>query len=730
MNTHNDDRVGSNRDDGAGRDEVTFEAVLRAVIFQGNDSTYVVGRFDVADDLFPIVANGDMVAPSVGDTYRLTGAWVQHPKYGRQFRWSAYELVYPQTAEGIERYLSSGLIHGLGKTFARRIVKRFGTQTIDILNTDIERLLEVEGIGPKKLDVIRAAWDEQRGVQTVMLFLREHTVGTAHAARIFACYGHAAVDMIRMNPYRLVDDIDGIGFVTADAIARSLGVTASDPVRLAAGVLHALNEAARSAGHVYVPFDELAAGAAQLLEADHDDVVHAINRAAEKGVLVLDHDRVYAPLLHAAECAVTAGIERLDARGAHTLDHAEVNTLIGMAEQHFALRFAPAQAEAIHTCLGGPVVILTGGPGTGKTTTVGGIIDVAERLQLRVVLCAPTGRAARRMSWLSGREARTIHRLLEFDPMSSTFQRDDAYPIEADLVIVDETSMVDIQLMAALLSALPADARLVLVGDADQLPSVGPGIVLADLIACDRIGLVRLTVIFRQEEASRLVTNAHRMRSGFMPVFERDTFLLDCDHAETIAQRIREVVAERLPREMGFDPVKDIQVMAPMHATPAGVRNLNAILQEALNPSGRIVLRRGERIWRLGDKVMQLRNNYDKDVFNGDIGFITALDDEEALIDIRFDDRQVAFTFDEMDDLVHAYAITIHKSQGSEYTVVVLPLTMQHRIMLQRNLVYTAMTRARRLIVFVGQRKALEYAVANDRRSTRYSALQERLRLR
>lgn len=730
MNTHTDERPGFDRGGGGERGEESFEAVLRAVIFQGNDSTYVVGRFEVTDDLFPIVANGDMVAPSVGDTYRLTGAWVQHPKYGRQFRWSAYELVYPQTTEGIERYLSSGLIRGLGKTFARRIVDRFGTDTINILNSDIERLLEVEGIGPKKLDVIRSAWDEQRGVQTVMLFLREHKVGTAHAARIFARYGHAAVDLIRMNPYRLVDDIEGIGFLTADAIARSLGVSASDAVRLAAGVLHALNEAARSEGHVYVPFDELTAGAAQLLEADHDDVVHAVNRAAEKGVLVIDHDCVYAPALYAAECAVTTAIERLYARGPHDVDHAAVNIHIAAAENHFALRFAPSQAEAIHDCIAGPVVILTGGPGTGKTTTVGGIIDVAERLGLRVVLCAPTGRAARRMAWLSGREARTIHRLLEFDPMSSTFQRDEAYPVEADLVIVDETSMVDIQLMAALLAALPDDARLVLVGDADQLPSVGPGNVLADLIACGRIDVVRLTVIFRQEEASRLVTNAHRMRSGFMPVFERDTFLLECDHAETIAQRIREVVAERLPREMGFDPVKDIQVMAPMHATPAGVRQLNAMLQQALNPAGRIVLRRGDRIWRLGDKVMQTRNNYDKDVFNGDIGFITALDDDEALVDIRFDDRQVSFTFDEMDDLVHAYAITIHKSQGSEYTVVVLPLTMQHRIMLQRNLVYTAMTRARRLLVFVGQRKALEYAVANDRRSTRYSALRERLHLR
>ncbi len=715
---------------GEGRDEITLEAVLRALIFQGSDSMYVVGRFEVTDDLFPIVANGDMVAPSVGDTYRLTGSWVQHPKYGRQFRWSTYELVYPQTREGIERYLSSGLIRGLGKTFARRIVDHFGTDTIDILNTDIERLLEVEGIGAKKLDVIRTAWDEQRGVQGVMLFLREHKVGTAHAARIFSRYGHAAVDLIRMNPYRLVDDIDGIGFLTADTIARSLGVAASDPVRLGAGVLHALNEAARSSGHVYVPFDELAAGAAQLLEADVEDVVYAINRAAERGGLVVDDDRVYAPVLHAAECAIATSIERLFARGAHEVDHTAINAHITAAEAHFALRFAPSQVEAIHACIAGPVVILTGGPGTGKTTTVGGIIDVAERLGLRVSLCAPTGRAARRMAWLSGREARTMHRLLEFDPMSGTFQRDDANTLDTDLVIVDETSMVDVQLMAALFAALPAESRLVLVGDADQLPSVGPGNVLADLLACDRIEAVRLTVIFRQEEASRLITNAHRMRTGFMPVFERDTFLLECDHAETIAQRLREVVAERLPREMGFDPLKDIQVLSPMHATAAGVRHLNGVLQEALNPTGRVVLRRGETAWRLGDKVMQTRNNYDKDVFNGDIGFILALDDEEALIQVGFDDRRVSFTFDEMDDLALAYAITIHKSQGSEYNVVVLPITIQHRVMLQRNLVYTAMTRARRLLVFIGQKKALSYAVGNDRQHARYSGLRDRLQVR
>ena len=706
---------------------VTLKATLQALLYSSPDSTYIVAKFSVEDELFPIVATGDMFAPSVKDAYLLNGEWIQHPKYGRQFRFSSYEIAYPATREGIERYLSSGLIRGIGPGIARRIVAAFGVDAITILNTDIDRLREIEGIGGKKLLRIKQSWEEQRGVQSVMLFLKSHDVSTGYAVQIYKAYGRRAIEIVSANPYRLVKDVDRIGFLIADRIAQKLGILPNDPRRLRAGLTHALGDASRSRGHTCLPFQDCVHAAMSVLGASEEDVLPVLNSAIAEGVLIQSDAWVYVPELLFAEQAIASSLRQLFGQAPRSIDHGMIEEHVRQVESARAIQFSPVQVEAIHKSISGPVTILTGGPGTGKTTTIGGILAIAAALELDLAICAPTGRAAKRLAELTGWEAKTIHRLLEFDPRSGLFLRNDDRPLETDLLIVDEMSMVDVQLMASLLLAVPGHARVVLVGDVDQLPSVGPGNVLHDLIGSETIETVILHYIYRQAENSTIISNAHRVRSGYAPVFDnqRETFFIEREHPESIAKTIREVVVTRLPREMGINPLTEIQVLSPMHDTAIGVRNLNHILEQDLNPHGRIVFHKGDRIFRIGDKVMQTRNNYTKDVFNGDIGFIESMDDEEAQVMIRYEDRLVEYAFDELDDLVLAYAATIHKSQGSEYDVVVLPLSMQHARMLQRNLLYTAVTRAKRMLICVGQSSALEQAVRNARLARRHSGLRE-----
>jgi exodeoxyribonuclease V alpha subunit len=720
-----DSRIPGETQEGA-----TLNATLLGVVYSSPGSTYVVGRFEVEGELFPIVATGDMYAPSAGDAYHLSGEWVQHPKYGRQFRFTSYEIAYPATREGIERYLASGLIRGIGPGTARKIVDAFGTDAMKVLNTDIDRLRDIPGIGEKKLSRIRTSWQEQRAVQNVMLFLKEHDVSTGFAVQIYKVYGQRAIDIMSADPYQMVRDVERVGFVIADRIAAKLGIAPTDPRRLAAGISYALGEASRSGGHACLPFQDCVHAAMSILGASEQEILPVINAALADNTLVQVDDRIYVPELLLAERAIAVSLRELFGQPPRMVDHSYIEERVRAIESERSISFSPVQVEAIHKSVIGPMVIVTGGPGTGKTTAVAGILAIASGLELRVAMCAPTGRAAKRLSELTGFEARTIHRLLEFEPRSGVFLRNDNRQLELDLLIVDEMSMVDVQLMAALLRAVPAHARLVLVGDVDQLPSVGPGNVLGDLIESDTIETVVLHYVYRQAENSSIISNAHRIRSGYVPVFDgrRETFFIEREHPDSIAKMIRDLVVTRLPREMKLDPVAQIQVLSPMHDTATGVRNLNAILEQDLNPRGRIVYQKGDRTFRLGDKVMQTRNNYTKDVYNGDIGLIDLVDDEEALVRIRFDDRTVEYAFDELDDLILAYAATIHKSQGSEYDVVVIPVSMQHARMLQRNLLYTAVTRARSMLICVGQMAALEYAVSNTRIARRNTGLKDLLK--
>lgn len=722
----------NNRDDDSTpalreQEEEQLDATLISIIYQSNASSYMVGRFEVANELFPVVANGEMVGPVTGESYILRGAWVQHPKYGKQFRWTSYKIRNPYTADGIERFLASGWIKGIGKTIAKRIVKRFGAGTIDILNDDIERLLEVDGIGEKTLEDIRESWDEHKGLQEVMTFLQEHGVGAGYAARIYRVYGNQTIETIRENPYKLISEVDGVGFITADTVARSMQFSPDHPERISAAIVYCLADAANSGGHCFLPVNECINAASRLIKVESTEVQFVLHRIAEYRRVVLENERVFLPEYYFAETSVTQSIERLFNAELAAEDQIQVEASIRACEEELGITFSPIQAEAIQKVFAHPVIVLTGGPGTGKTTAIAGILAVADALEMSVELCAPTGRAAKRLSELAGADARTIHRLLEYNPKEGVFQRTMERPLETDMLIVDEMSMVDVQLMAYLLQAVPDGVRLVLVGDVDQLPSVAPGNVLADLIDSQYIETVRLHYVFRQEETSSIISNAHRVNDGFMPVFGRETFFIEEETAGSVAEIIRDIVERRLPKQYGSDPLRDIQVLTPMHKTAVGTRNLNGLLQHALNPYGRIIYQSGERTFRIGDKVMQTKNDYERDIYNGDIGVIQSFDEDESETLIDFDGRGAVYDTEAMEHVTLAYAMTIHKSQGSEYDIVVLPMTMEHRIMLQRRLLYTAMTRAKHILVFVGQKKALEFAVYNAHVRPRYSSLRERL---
>jgi exodeoxyribonuclease V alpha subunit len=709
------------------QEEVMLEATLLFITFYNRETMFTVARFQTEDGR-TVTCTGEMLQPTRGERYTLNGSWNTHPKYGLQFKWTSYETLLPATKDGIEQYLASGLIKGIGNVFAHKIVTRFGVETLQIMNTDIDRLAEVPGIGGKKLERIKESWNEQRGVQNVMVFLKSHGVSTAYAVRIYMQYGQRAIEAVTNNPYRLIDDVEGIGFITADTIAQKLGIAAEDLVRLKAGIHYVLREAAFANGHTFLPEDECIHAAARVLHADDGAVRSALRAAIEEALFMQDDGRIFLPELFFAEFTVAECVHRFFDKQPVIGNIEELNRLLLETERMRGIRFTPVQTEAILKSIEGPLTIITGGPGTGKTTTVIGILSLAHSLDWNVALCAPTGRAAKRMSEVTGDEAKTIHRLLEFEPRLRIFQRDEDKPLEADLVLVDEMSMVDVLLFAALIRAIPSGAKVVLMGDVDQLPPVGPGNALRDLIESREIPTITLNTIFRQVEHSSIISNSHRVKNGNLPVFDYETHLIEVGDAEEIVQRISRLVLHDLPQDMGVDPLRHIQVLAPMHNTLPGVKHLNSVLQQVLNHQGFLFLHRGERVWRVGDKVMQTKNNYEKDVYNGDIGFIDAFDEEGSIVSIRFDDRFVPYKLDELEELTLAYAITIHKSQGSEYDVVIIPLTMQHRIMLQRNLMYTAMTRAKERIIFVGHRSALVAAIENTRTSRRYSRLDELLR--
>lgn len=711
-------------------DTVRVRGQIEHITFQNPDNGFTIARLVADSDkpAEPITAVGIM-AVSEGETVVVEGEWTTHPKFGRQLQVATCLPTDPVTAEGICRYLGSGLIKGVGPVMAERIVERFGVESLEVIDAQPRRLLQIAGLGRKRVQAISAAWKEQRRIRDVMVFLQSHGVGTGHAVRIYKQYGDDAIQAVRQDPYRLQRDVRGIGFQTADKIAADMGMARDAPARVRAGVRYMLTEAADD-GHVFVPLTELHDGVAALLEVGQELIPPAVEQLRGDNEIVVEPEeggRCFLRRLHQAETGVAAALQRLiSTEGAALASDGDQDTSDGPD-------LGTDQLRALEAVAASKVVVITGGPGTGKTTVTRQVVDRLEANGLRVVLCSPTGRAAKRLAEATGREARTIHRVLEFAPQEGGFRRDEEQPLEAEALIVDESSMIDISLMYALLRAVPDEARLILVGDVDQLPSVGPGHVMGDIISSGVVAVARLRQIYRQAGDSRIVANAHRINEGEWPEVDNspssDFFFVEEDDPERVAQKIEDLVARRLPKGRQLES-SQIQVLVPMYKGETGAVQLNQRLQNQLNGNRKAHVI-GDRELREGDRVLQVRNNYDKGVFNGDLGRIGRLheDDDDAFAEVVFEDGTVQrYEMTELDQLTLAYAISIHRSQGSEFAAVVMPLTTQHYPMLQRNLLYTAVTRARELFVLVGSRRALNRAIANDRQANRHTALAERLR--
>lgn len=724
----------------AERSALRLEGTLERVVFTNPENAWSVVRLAVAGQ-GPVKAVGNLLGVQPGERLRCAGEWETDPKFGPQFRIASYEVLRPSTAEGIERYLASGLIPGIGPVMAKRLVAAFGEATLEVLEREPERLREVPGIGQKRRAALAEALVAQRDIQEVMVFLQSHEVATHLAIKIYKRYEKAALEIVRTDPYRLSREVVGIGFLTADAIASRMGISPASPERVQAGVVHLLGEAAGE-GHLYLPEEELVERTVRLLKVEPEAVREAVARldrtqevVVEPPLSAIDCEEgraVYSAALHAAEAGLAKRLAALLTRPVAPIS-IDVERALEWFEGREGLGLAAQQREAIRRAVTAKVLVVTGGPGTGKTTLVRGMVEILRRKNRKIRLAAPTGRAAKRLEEATGRRASTIHRLLDFDPAFGGFTRGADKPLDADLVIVDEASMIDTALAAHLVAALPERAQLVLVGDVDQLPSVGPGSVLADLIASGPVEVVRLSEIFRQARESRIVANAHRVNRGEMPVLGAqdepgsDFFFFERPDPEEALRTLAALVTKRIPEGFGLDPFDDIQVLTPMNRGLLGVERLNETLRDLLNPRGKEIARGGTRL-RVGDKVMQTRNNYELEVFNGDLGRLVEIDEEREVVRCRFDERAVEHPFASLDELVLAYACSIHKAQGSEYPAVVVPLHGQHYVMLERNLLYTALTRAKRLVVLVGERRALAVAVKNRRNRMRHTRLAARLR--
>lgn len=702
-----------------------LRCVVERITYQNPENGYSVMRVKVKgyDELVTLV--GNLLEVPAGSVLLCEGDWKVDKRYGSQFVAQTWEEVMPATLYGIEKYLGSGLVKGIGPKFAQLIVSRFGLDTIEIIETDIKRLYEVPGIGQKRVEKIAESWEKQKDIKNVMLFLQGYGVSTAYAAKIYRQYGKESIDTVKTNPYKLADDIWGIGFKTADTIASKMGYEKNDLRRLKSGVTYTLSHMAEE-GNVYAEEEQLVKSAIELLDADEAPVRQAISEMLQSEDLIADAEAIYMPPFYYAEVGTANRLNKL-------LDCVEGSLFniipdISVISKQTGVEYDEVQAEAIREAVSSKVMVLTGGPGTGKTTTTQGIIAALKAMGLRILLAAPTGRAAKRMSEATGMEAKTIHRLLEYNPKDG-YKRNDDNPLEGDALIVDECSMIDLLLMNNLMKAIPAGMRLVLVGDIDQLPSVGAGNVLRDIIDSKRIPVIRLTRIFRQAQESRIVMSAHAINKGVFPDTSNgkntDFFFIQQENPEQAVDTIVKLVKERLPNAYKR-PTSDIQVLTPMQRGVVGAANLNMALQTVLNP-GQVSLNRSGYSFRQGDRVMQLRNNYDKEVFNGDLGYIERVDMEDRTLFVCFDGRTVEYDVSELDELTLAYATTIHKSQGSEYPIVVMPVLMTHYVMLQRNLIYTGITRAKKICVLVGTKKALSFAIRNLSVLKRNTKLKERL---
>lgn len=707
-----------------------LRCVVERITYQNADNGYTVLKCAVKNysDLVTVV--GTMPDTHVGSVLSLEGMWKVDAKYGRQFSVEKFEETLPATVYGIEKYLGSGLVKGVGPKFAKRIVEKFGKDTLDIIEDTPDELLKVPGIGKVRVDRIKTSWQEQKEIKNIMLFLQSHEVSTSHATKIFKTYGSESIAIVKENPYRLADDIWGIGFKTADSIAQKMGIDKGKFVRLRSGIFYTLNKLAE-AGHCYATRGQLIGKAKELLEVEEPELEITLDEMIRTNDVIWDEaedqDAIYLPPYYFSESGCAKRLLRLMLCEKKKFEDTE--EILKKVAASSEITYDEIQWQAVKTAISSKVMVLTGGPGTGKTTTMLGIISAYRQAGCQIILAAPTGRAAKRMSEATGMEAKTIHRLLEYKPPEG-YQKNEEHPLEGDVLLLDECSMIDIMLMYNLLKALPEKMSLILVGDIDQLPSVGAGNVLRDIIDSGCVPVVRLTRIFRQAQGSRIIMNAHRINKGegidMRGGKDADFFFATKESNQEVVDTIVQYCKTNLPRYYHVDPLQDIQVLTPMQRGECGAVNLNQVLQEAMNPS-KIFLRRGGTQYRLKDKVMQIRNDYDKEVFNGDIGTITKVDMEERELTVLFDEREVVYDVTELDELVLAYAVTIHKSQGSEYPIVVMPFTMSHFVMLQRNLLYTGVTRAKKILVLVGEKKAVYYAIKNETTTGRNTCLARRL---
>ncbi|QNO16724.1 ATP-dependent RecD-like DNA helicase [Alkalicella caledoniensis] len=707
-----------------------LSGVVERITYQNEENGFCVIK--IRSKGFPdlVTVVGSLAAVNVGSVIRLKGQWKMDSKFGKQFAVEDYRETVPATIAGIEKYLGSGLIKGIGPAYAKKIVKEFKEDTLRVIEEEPDYLINVEGIGKKRVEIIKKAWHDQKEIKNVMLFLQSNGVSTAYAVKIFKTYGNESIEIVKNNPFRLADDIWGIGFKTADKIAQQMGFDKNSYERCSSGIVYVLNELSGE-GHCYANKDQLIEKAEQMLEVERSVIESAVKPMIEEKKIILDEeDIIYIPAFYYSEVGCAKKIrEILESESPY--NKSEVSKLIEKIEKENKIRYDEVQKEAIETAVKSKFMVLTGGPGTGKTTTTLAIITALQALGANVLLAAPTGRAAKRMSETTGMEAKTIHRLLEYKP-NDGYVRNEENPLPCDVLIIDETSMVDIILMYNLLKAVAINTVVVLVGDVDQLPSVGAGNVLKDIINSGTVNVVKLTRIFRQALGSAIITNAHKINKGEFPELksskDSDFFFMDEEDPGKLVEQIRELCTVRLPKYYKVDPINDIQVLCPMQRGDTGAVNLNSVLQGALNRA-ELSIKYGGTLYKLGDKVMQIKNNYDKNVFNGDIGRITDINTEDKNLIITYDKTPVDYDSTELDEVVLAYATTVHKSQGSEYKIVVAPFTMQHYVMLQRNLLYTCVTRAKKIMVLVGTKKAIGMAVKNNKTTKRNTKLSERLNL-
>jgi len=719
-----------------------LQGQIERITFTSEDTGYTVAKVKVYGVREPVTVIGNIVNPTPGEIIKMKGEWGNHPKFGEQFKIVFCQTTTPASVHGIEKYLGSGLVKGIGPVMAKRIVKMFKEKTLDVIENEIEKLTAVEGIGQKRIGMIKKAWEEQKEIRAVMIFLQSHGVSSAYAAKIYKRYGNDAIKVVQENPYQLATDIFGIGFLTADKIAQKLGFAKDSELRAQAGILYVLHEMADE-GHVYFPYEKLIEKCKEMLDIDREIIVLAIAAVSmDKRVVIEDinlnlaeyqenNKAVYLSGYYAAEKYLAERLKKLIA-APKSIRRIDSGKAIKWVQERLSLILAEKQIEAVRRAAENKVMVITGGPGTGKTTIINAILKIFSAIKAGIMLAAPTGRAAKRLSEATGQEAKTIHRLLEYNMRRGGFQKNEESPLDCDLLIVDEASMVDTLLMHHLLKALPVNATFIMVGDVNQLPSVGAGNVLRDIIDSGAIEVVQLNEIFRQAKESSIIVNAHRINEGAFPNLIAnqdkldDFYFIEQEDPQKALELIISLVKERIPRRFGLNCINDIQVLTPMHKGTVGAGNLNVEIQKALNPGEEGVLR-GGRLYKVHDKVMQVVNNYEKEVYNGDIGMISSIDEEAKEVVVVIDEREIIYDYADLDELVHAYAVSIHKSQGSEYPAVVMPILTQHYVMLQRNLLYTGVTRGKELVVIVGTKKAMAIAVRNNKTQKRYTLLKERI---